>query len=66
MELLDHFPESFVLYARLDRFFDARGGAQRRADEWATLSAHRPDLGCAQTYLEKARHDIDTLAATRN
>ncbi len=62
MDLLDHFPDSFVLYARLDRFFDARGGAQRRADEWAALSARRPDLDCARSYLEKARHDLDLLA----
>ncbi len=56
--LLEVYPDTFALYARLDRFFNERGGAERRKHEWSTVLEQNPSLTCARYYLENAQEEI--------
>jgi len=60
LNLLEYYPDTFVLFARLDRFFQERGGTRRRLQEWSSLLEQNPHLHCARYYFEEAQHHIST------
>ncbi len=61
LELIDLYPNSFVLTARLNRYFEERGGAARRAQAWSAILETHPDYECAAAYLAQAQADMTAL-----
>ncbi len=60
LNLLEYYPDAFVLFARLDRFFQERGGTQGRMQEWSSLLKQNPDLHCARYYFEDAQRHVSS------
>ncbi len=58
MNLLQFYLDTFVFYARLDRYFQEHGGAPRRLQEWSAVLEQNPALDCARYYLEAARQEM--------
>lgn len=58
MSLLEYYPDTFVLFARLDKYFFERGGHARRRDEWSKLLMHSPQFACARFYLDDANRHL--------
>lgn len=52
--LLLFYPESFVLYARLNEFFRAHGGSELCCREWTAVLEGNPSSACARAYAEHA------------
>lgn len=64
--LLAHYPDTFVYFARLDRYFQDHGGPQRRFREWSALVEQHPALTCARYYLEEAKKQVSAENSLRD
>ena len=50
--LLEFYPKSFVLYARLNQFFLDHGGPETSCREWHSVLEANPSLECGRIYLD--------------
>lgn len=59
LALLEYYPNAFVLYARLDRYFEEHGGVEGKVKGWTHVLKLYPHLNCASIYLKDAQNQVE-------
>lgn len=64
--LLELYPETFVLYARINQFFREHGGAEGCCREWQSVVEGNPALACARIYRDNACVQLPGLSSNND